>query len=198
MTGSLSPSFSQIIHSGLQEIIGNKDIYTALQVTDKHLFKPDHPLESAKWSGFYQAMEQVLGMRGSHGAMLRVGRASFLHLLKKYGADGGLIGTEFQMLPLQDRLSTGLVILAGIINREGNQSISLEKLDDGWLWRMANCPDCHNRHKETEPVCYFWVGMLQECLAWISGGKYYPVSEVECRACGGSACVFHIQQKPLD
>ena len=48
------------------------------------------------------------------------------------------------------------------------------------------------------PGCYFIVGILQEFLSTISGGKLFNVVETECRATGGAACIFRIDKQALE
>jgi len=38
---------------------------------------------------------------------------------------------------------------------------------------------------------------VQEYFSWASSGKVYLVSEVECCATGGEACVLFIHKAPL-
>jgi hypothetical protein len=41
------------------------------------------------------------------------------------------------------------------------------------------------------------VGVLQEGLYWVSGGKYFLVEEKKCIACGDSTCTIVIERTPM-
>jgi predicted hydrocarbon binding protein len=41
------------------------------------------------------------------------------------------------------------------------------------------------------------VGLLQEALYWVSGGKYFHVEEKNCIASGDSTCTIVIEQAPM-
>jgi len=191
MTGTCSPSFNGVIHAGLEEILGT----VHLAAIHPRANTPD---AGNGWSTFHQALEEQLGGVAASGISLRAGRASFHHFLRKYGAESGLDSLEFRLRPPMDRLSAGLHILAGLIGRECAATVTVETYDNCWTWRMEDCPTCQHRQGAATPVCHFWVGLLQEYLAWAGGGRFFPVREVACCACGAPACEFRLQQKPLD
>jgi predicted hydrocarbon binding protein len=41
------------------------------------------------------------------------------------------------------------------------------------------------------------VGLLQESLYWLSGGKIFNVEETECIARGDPACTILIEKQPI-
>jgi predicted hydrocarbon binding protein len=41
------------------------------------------------------------------------------------------------------------------------------------------------------------VGLLQESLYWMSGGKFFSVEETRCIACGDSECNIVIEKLPM-
>ena len=41
------------------------------------------------------------------------------------------------------------------------------------------------------------VGLLQEGLYWVSGGKYFNVEETDCIAKGDLACTIMIDKVPM-
>jgi predicted hydrocarbon binding protein len=65
------------------------------------------------------------------------------------------------------------------------------------MWQIDLCPECWGRQSIT-PTCHFTVGLLQEFLSWLSGGKIYLVEETSCKAKGDTVCQIRIDQKPLD
>jgi predicted hydrocarbon binding protein len=48
-----------------------------------------------------------------------------------------------------------------------------------------------------KPVCHAQVGILQECLRWVSNGYEYYVVETACRATGSDSCVFSLNKTPI-
>ena len=65
------------------------------------------------------------------------------------------------------------------------------------LWKIERCPVCWERRADT-PCCFLAVGILQESLFWVSGGKNFQVEEIACIAKGDEACVITIDKTPLD
>jgi predicted hydrocarbon binding protein len=55
---------------------------------------------------------------------------------------------------------------------------------------------CWGRRAEA-PCCHLAVGLLQEALFWVSGGKYFEVEEKKCVACGDSACTIVLDRTPM-
>jgi predicted hydrocarbon binding protein len=64
-------------------------------------------------------------------------------------------------------------------------------------WHIERCPVCWERHTE-QPVCHLAVGILQESLYWVSGGKYYQVQETHCIAKGDPACTIVVDKQPVE
>jgi predicted hydrocarbon binding protein len=48
------------------------------------------------------------------------------------------------------------------------------------------------------PCCQLNVGLLQETLFWVSGGKYFMVEETSCIANGDQTCTIHLSRQPLE
>ena len=65
------------------------------------------------------------------------------------------------------------------------------------IYTIYQCPVCWGR-TSAKPICYGAVGILQEGLRWVSGGKDFKVEEMECHATGQENCVFHIYKEPLN
>jgi predicted hydrocarbon binding protein len=42
------------------------------------------------------------------------------------------------------------------------------------------------------------VGILQEALYWVSGGKFFNVEETHCIAAGDNACLIEIDKQPIE
>ncbi|PIV27377.1 MAG: 4-vinyl reductase, partial [Anaerolineae bacterium CG03_land_8_20_14_0_80_58_20] len=99
-------------------------------------------------------------------------------------------------LPLGAKMRMGGQALADVFNKETDQRVSIHERDGKLLWVIERCPLCWERHAE-QSVCHLAVGLLQESLYWVSGGKIFNVEETLCIAKGDPACAIEIDQTPL-
>jgi len=195
----------QIMLEGMEEIIGrsgvravlNTDLLSGFYRGGKEEVGTDNEAQLSELSTIQSALEEVYGKRGGRGIALRAGRASFKYILRMYGASLGLTDLNYRLLPAPVRLKTGLASLARLFSELEGGQVEIEQTETAWIWRSHKCPFCWQR-KSIDPACTFTVGLLQEFLAWNSGGKVFHVEEMECRAKGKSACVFRIDAQPLE
>jgi len=171
--------------TGLNEMVGN--------------LPPANHERQFSFEQFSQTMagiEQRYGARPGHGVALRVGRASFKYGLREFGPALGVSEMSFRLLPLPVKLKTGTELMADAFNRYSDQRVRVEDHPEKLLWHIERCPVCWGRHTD-EPVCHLAVGVLQEALYWLSGGKFFHVEETQCIAQGDSVCTIEIVKKPL-
>ncbi|GAB4492631.1 MAG: 4-vinyl reductase [Anaerolineales bacterium] len=142
------------------------------------------------------ALEELYGPRGGRGLALRVGRASFLGGLREFGPHLGLTDAAFRLLPLPAKIKIGAGAFAELFNKFSDQRVRLEENSTQITWHIERCPVCWERHTE-EPACHLAVGLLQESLYWVSGGKLFHVEEIACHARGDSDCSILIDKTPL-
>lgn len=142
------------------------------------------------------ALEDAYGPRGGRGLALQVGRACFKYGLREFGSELGLTDLAFRLLPLPAKLKGGSEALAALFNGHTDQRVNLGRDEKNIYWHIERCPLCLSR-KTDGPCCHLAVGLLQESLYWISGGKYFMVEETRCIACGDSACTIVIDQEPM-
>jgi predicted hydrocarbon binding protein len=147
-------------------------------------------------SGIMSAIESYFGPRAGRGIALRSGRACFKYGLRGYGPLLGVSDMTFRLLPLATKLRTGAEMFALAFNKFSDQRVRLEDTKDELYWHIECCPICFQR-KSTDPVCHLAVGILQEALYWISGGKNFFVEEIACIAQGNEACIIKIEKEPL-
>jgi predicted hydrocarbon binding protein len=95
-------------------------------------------------------------------------------------------------------METGLRQLAIVFNHQFGERVSLEEQATHWLWTAEDCLNCCHGNHSADCSCYLMIGILQEFLSWASGGRFYPVVELECAVSDGQRCVFRIDKKPLD
>jgi predicted hydrocarbon binding protein len=199
-----SSYLGQIMLAGTQEIIGPSEVQALYDTARQSALFHGQEASMGAWgatfsemSSIQYALEQIYGGRGGRGISQRAGRASYKYILRQYGESLGLTTLDFRLLPAPARLKTGLETLAAWFSQLSQGLIVVESGDQGWLWRTEHCPLCWQRQSD-EPVCTFTVGLIQEFLAWASGGKIYSVSEVECLAVGKPACVIRIDARPFE
>ena len=142
------------------------------------------------------AFEDVYGDLAGRGLALRVGRAAFPHGLREYGADLGLTGTAFRLLPFPAKLRTFGSALATLFNEPNTKRVEVEEEDGRLLLHLLRCPLCSNRHG-SEAICQFAVGLAEESLYWLSGGKMFQVEEIACAARGDADCTLQIDEAPI-
>jgi len=147
-------------------------------------------------SSLTENLEQLYGPHGGRGLALRIGRACFNYGVRQYGVQMGLTEMAFRLLPLPAKLNAGAAAFAELFNKFTDQKVRIEEEDGRLLWHIERCPLCWERHA-TEPVCHLAVGLLQEALYWLSGGKVFNVEEKTCIAVGDPTCTIVIDKTPI-
>lgn len=148
-------------------------------------------------SAMQQSLEDLYGPRGGRGLATRAGRACFKYGLREFGPLLGLSDLAFRLLPLNMKIKVGAEALATTFNRYTEEMLELEEYPEAFRVRVTRCPMCWGRHTDG-PSCHLVVGVLQEALFWVSGGKNFLVEEIACAAAGDPACVIHIARQPID
>lgn len=156
----------------------------------------NHDFSFEAISQLHGAFESYYGPISGRGVALRVGRACFQQGLREFGSGLGLTDLTFRLLPVQTKFTTGAMALAEIFNRYSDQRVRLEDRGNVLLWHIDCCPLCWGR-KTGSPSCQMAVGLLQESLYWISGGKFYRAEEIGCLACGDPSCTILIDKTPM-
>ena len=199
-----SNRFVRIFLESMKEIVGVNGVNTILNYANLSSlidnFPPDNldrAFDFAHFSMINQALEEIYGIRGGRGLALRVGRIMFDDVLKEYGAHAGVSDPAFKVLPLQTKIWNGLKAMAQVFSEKSDQVSAVENLDDVYLYKIMKCPICWGRTEQDHPVCYCMVGLLQEGLNWVSGGKEFKIKETKCIASGNDACEFEIHKEPI-
>jgi predicted hydrocarbon binding protein len=109
----------------------------------------------------------------------------------------GIADLAFRLFPLHMKVKIGAEVFAETFNKFSDQRVRLVEDPTHLLWVIERCPVCWGR-KTKDPCCHLAVGLLQESLYWVSGGKNFAVEETECIACGDENCVIAIDKRPLD
>jgi predicted hydrocarbon binding protein len=193
----------RIILLGMQEVIGRQGVASVLRLASLEALAENIPPARAERtfpfetvSQMQTALELAYGPRGGRGLALRVGRACFKYGLREYGSMLGLSEMAFRLLPLSTKLHTGARSFAELFNKHTDQRVRIEDTEGSILWHIERCPLCWGR-KAKDPVCHLAVGLLQESLYWLSGGKIVEVEEIACIARGDPACTIEINRVPI-
>jgi len=148
-------------------------------------------------SSLSQAMEAVYGPQGGPGLAVRAGRAWFHYALKDFVAVLGIADLAFRLLPLGMKIKLGLNAMADTFSETGDQTVRVEEDEEQFLYCIDRCPECWGRTAAV-PICHTNLGLLQEGLHWVTGGKTVRVTEGFCIARGDASCTYIIDKQPLD
>jgi hypothetical protein len=193
----------RIMLASLEEVIGRNGINAVLNLAGRPELIGNYPPADLERgfsfetvSALQSMLEQAYGPRGGRGLALRAGRVCFKYGMREFGPMMGLTETAFRLLPLNAKLKTGGQAFADLFNRLTDQRVRLEDAGPKLLWHIERCPLCWGRHTG-EPSCHMAVGLLQECLYWVSGGKIFNVEETQCVAEGDPVCTIEIDKTPV-
>ncbi len=194
----------RIVLLALEEVIGRNGVNAALNLANlRHLvnnYPPnnfDRQVTFAELGALMRALDDLYGPRGGRGIALRTGRAAFKYGIKEFGPILGIADLAFRLLPLTMKLKVGAEIFAEAFNRFSDQRVQLVDEEHRVIWQNLTCPVCAGRASDT-PCCHLAVGILQEALYWVSGGKHFDVIQTACHATGDETCTFIFDKKPMD
>jgi predicted hydrocarbon binding protein len=193
----------RIILLSMEEIIGRNAVNAILKLGNLSSLIDNYPPDNNELDFSFtniacltEMLERNYGPHGGRGVALRTGRACFNYGIRHYSAQMGLTETAFRLLPLSAKLPAGATAFAELFNNFTDQRVRIEQNEGKTLWHIERCPLCWER-KSSDPVCHLAVGLLQEALYWISGGKVFNVEEKTCIASGDPTCTIEIDQTPI-
>lgn len=194
----------RIVLLALEEILGGNGVNAALHQASLPDFIGNYPPHNQNLefsfrsvSRLQSVLDDMYGPRGGRGVALRAGRACFQYGLREFGPLFGLTDLTFRLLPLQTKLTMGANAFADVFNKYTDQRVRLEDKGTSIFWYIERCPLCWERRVEF-PACHMAVGVLEEALCWVSGGKYFNVEETHCIARGDLACTIVIDKTPMN
>ncbi len=192
----------KIMLAGVRDIIGQPGIKAIT-----NLLTPPAPQGFAQvnrkknsfgeMSTIQSFLEAMYGRQGGRGIAQRAGRASSSMIFRKFGQRMGLNNLDFRLLPTHTRIKVGLEALAITVSDLCCEPFLATEDGEAWIWQVYACPVCWQRQSE-KPACYFVVGLLQEFVSTISGGKIHNVVETECLAAGAEVCTFRIDKQAME
>ncbi|MFZ5855871.1 MAG: 4-vinyl reductase [Chloroflexota bacterium] len=193
----------RIILESMEEVVGKNGLNHVLNLSGRGDLIGNYPPFDAKMDvsfatigGLMTQLENAYGPRGGRGLAIRTGRVAFKYGIREFGQQIGLMETTFRLLPLGAKIRMGGQALADLFNQATDQRVSIKEEDGKLLWVIERCPLCWERHSE-DAVCHLAVGLLQESLYWVSGGKIFNVEETLCIAKGDPTCTIEVGLTPL-
>ena len=194
----------RIVLLATEEVIGRTGMNTVLDLASLSKFIHNYPpcnkdlqIPFETISRLQGALEEAYGPRGGCGMALRIGRACFKYGLREYGPDLGFTNPDFRLLPLAVKLKVGSEAFLALLNNYSHPRVCHDSDEQKTYWHIENCPLCWSRQTD-HPACHLAVGLLQEALNWLSGGKYYLVTESHCIARGDETCTIVIDKTPMN
>ena len=187
----------------LEDVMGRNGVSALLNLAGlRHLVGnyPPHNLKRefayTDFAAICKATETMYGARGARGMELRAGRYAFNLGLREFGPLLGLSDLALKLLPISMKVKIALNATAQVFDRFSDQPTHVEERKGQFLYVMDACP-CSWGRTADKPRCWPAQGILEEALAWVTGGHTFKVEEIECRAIGDSRCVAAIDKEPL-
>lgn len=195
---------SRIILMSIEEIIGHNGLNAVLnQANLKNFINNIPPNNDGQLMNFDEisrihiSLEQLYGPRGGRGLALRSGRVCFKNGLREFGEEMRINNPDFRLLPPDMKILVSIKNMAKLFNKYSENRVRVEERPERILWVVEQCPVCWNRSTDTQ-VCYLDIGLLQESLYWVSGGKFFNVEEIQCVAMGSATCTIAIDKTTLE
>ena len=192
-----------------EELIGKPGLHSVLRDAGLERLIDQRPSDDLIISGNYTVgdytnylvgLQEFFG-RASKSMMLRIGKLSSKYAIEQQGSLYGvaaLLGSK--LLPVSTQIKLVLEnVQSGFRKLYEPHGItfqmSVEDRGETWAYIVKECPFCAGKHSD-EPMCHSWVGSIGESVHWMTG-NHFQVVETECRAMGGSACVWEVGKKPV-
>jgi hypothetical protein len=205
MTQKTLHEVGQLVYSGLKEIVGTQELARMMAAdlaggSECDLSECETAanfLRSDDLGLVKSAMEKKFGKKELQGILVRTGRASCKFFVKQYGPGMQVTSKEYRLLPSKKRLTKGLTAAAVQCSELFKKEISVVDEGDHWIWQ-ENDTNSGSRPYLVDQDCFFMIGLLQEYLAWLSGGKAFSVKQAEKTDLTGGACCLTISKQPIE
>jgi predicted hydrocarbon binding protein len=191
-----------------EEVAGERGLSIVLREAGLERFIDNYPPDELKISreltfGDYANLNAGLLNffgRAAKSMALRIGRLSAQQAIEQQSALFGLAAlVTSKVLPVPSQLKLGMENMQSGF-RKLSQSVgqdyhlSIEDRGHKLAYIAADCPFCAGK-EASGPICWIWVGTLQESVRWLIG-REFEIEEVECRATGAPACVWEVSKRP--
>ncbi len=194
----------RIVLLAMEEVMGRNGVNAVLNLANlRHLlgnYPPnnfDMGFSFSELSRLMGVLDEVYGARGGRGLALRVGRSCFRFGIKDFGPMLGIADLAFRVMPLTMKLKIGFEVFAEVFNKFSDHQVRLGEDETSFYWIIERCGVCWKR-TASAPSCHLAVGILQEALYWVSGGRNFEVQEISCIATGDRTCTIQVEKLPVD
>lgn len=201
---SFPNKMGRIFLLSMEEIMGANGVHTILNLARLQKYNDNYPPNDfdkafpfSDMGQIMEALEEMYGPQGGRGLARRIGAACFRLGIRDLRPILGIADVAFRILPMRMRIKVGFEVLAQMFNQFSDHRVSLGEDEQYFQWIIERCGVCWGRERNS-PCCHLAVGLLQEELYWISGGKDFYVEEVSCIATGDQTCTMLIGKHPLE
>ena len=200
---TIPPNIGQVIVQGVIEILGFQEaekVFTSFEDEERidlsNIDRLTTNLPITFLSKLTHSMQQNYSPSVAHGLAARVGRACFNTCIRRYGADSEFTTLAFRLMPLEKKIDRAAVLFAELCPKLIGVEVRINNQQGAISISLDPCPACFGSRSHA-PMCYFFVGIFQEALYWISGGKTFLITESACCAVSNRECTFTIFTQPV-
>lgn len=193
----------RIYLTALEEVMGKNGLNAILRLAGLDRFIDHYPPDNlAKEFDFsdiaalHTALEEMYGPRGGRGLCQRAGRALFANGLRNFGALAGAGDLAFKVLPLGTKVRIAVPAIAKVFSTTTDQISNAVDHGDHFIYTIERCSMCWGR-KSDKPVCHTAVGIIQEAMKWMSGGREFRVEMLDCMATGAPIGRLRVFKEPV-
>ncbi len=181
-SGAFLHQLDQELLTALQKSLGPHNLERVLRMAAL----TDAPVDLARLS---VALEDLYGVDEGQKLMQNAGRRVLPQLWQSWRG-GRLLLSLQEVLPATLALQMDLLILSEMFNRYSDQPVQLERIANGYLWRVSACIFCRGR-QATRPICTGMQGLLEGLLG-VAHTETFTVRERFCSAVDQPFCEFEI------
>jgi predicted hydrocarbon binding protein len=191
----------------IEDAMGKQVLETILSENGLAQFIDNYPPEKMRLSqkitvGDYANLSTgLMKFYGQTGIseVIRLGRTSAKPALENQGKLFNMAArTALKLLPVSLQIKTVLEGIQTDLEKiyKPNYVVGVRIEDRGKSWAYIDdcCALCAGKEADV-PICWNWVGTLEESLQWLTG-KEFEIEQVECRAMGTPACVWEVNKTP--
>lgn len=196
--------FALIFLQAMEDVLGMNGVKATLHIADLKEWIDNYPADNlerevdfASFSVLNAALDEIYGARGGRGLARRSAWHMFDRAVRHASGVSAVLDIAVKLLPMRIAVPKGLKALSIAFSKISDQQASLEEDDETLHFAFQRCAACWGRHSE-EPICHSQVGLIEQAIRWMSGGRSFRVQEIQCIAKGDEACEIEISKKPID
>ena len=196
--------FALIFLQAMEDVLGLNGVKATLHIANLKdwidCYPPDNlerQVDFASFSMLNAALDDMYGSRGGRGLARRSAWHMFDRAVRHASGVSTVIDVAARVLPMRIAVPKGLKALSLAFSKISDQQASLEERDKTLHFAFQRCAPCWGRQSE-EPICHVQVGLLEQAIRWMSGGRSFRVQETQCIAKGEEICEIEISREPID